>query len=124
MRFIETTAEAIGEEDYMPAKTKWWLDTEREINEPQKFIAVQTYADKDPNNFVKCINMRNLFTDQAEYYHVCKLCYAVHSRQQWSGSTRMRNWRESSDADLKKHEETKGWCEFCDPIFGNGGWSL
>jgi hypothetical protein len=23
---------------------------------------------------------------------------------------------------LKKHEETKGWCEFCDPIFGNGGW--
>lgn len=126
MRFIKTTAADIGEEeDYEGSitKTQWWLDKERPIKELPGFIAVQTYSDKDPNNFVKCTGMRNLFTDQAEYYHVCSTCYFTHCRDQWSGSTRASNWREHADRSLKKHEETKGWCEFCDPIFGNGGWT-
>lgn len=126
-RFIKTTPEAIGEdaEDY-GVKTQWWLDTARPIkNEPGHFIAVETYADKDPNQFIKCEGMNVLFTDQAEYYFVCKGCYSVHGRQQFSGSTRGGdNWREWAERSLLKHETSKGWCEFCDSIFGNGGWSV
>jgi hypothetical protein len=126
MRFIKTTPESIGEEAEFNeiTKTQWWFDLGRPISESPGFISVETYADKDPNNFVKCAGMRNLFTDQAEYYHVCQSCYSFHARQQLSGSTRGGiNWRERADRALQKHEETKGWCEFCDPIFGNGGWS-
>lgn len=122
-RFVKTTHDVVGEEKSEFYNTEWWLDTARPIKEYPGFIAVETYEDKDPNNFVKCIGMRNLFTDQAEYYHVCAVCYNYHSGQQWTGSTRMNDYRQRSEADLKTHQETKGWCEFCDPIFGNGGWS-
>lgn len=126
MRFVETTPEAIGEEKpYTP--TKWWLDTARPLKpekDPhnQKFVAVQTEADKDPNNFVKHEKMFLLFNDQAEYYAVCEFCYRAHYNQQWSGSTRNSSWRENSERYLARHVQLKGWCQFCDPIFGNGGW--
>lgn len=124
-RFIKTTPEVVGEEscDFHP--TQWWLDTARPIEHPeQKFMGVETEMDKDPNNFVKVDGMCILFTDQAEYYFVCKPCWHFHSHQQWSGSTRSsRNWRENAEKECKEYESTKGWCEFCDPIFGNGGWS-
>lgn len=77
-----------------------------------------------PNDFVPVADLRLLYTDQAEYYAVCPDCYAVYSHMQWSGSTRAQNWREDSQKYLKYHQKEKGWCEFCDPIFGNGGWTL
>jgi len=129
MRFIPTTAEAIGEEpDWSELyPTKWWLDTERPLpdGDPQKYIAVQTEGDKDPNNFVKVGDMRVLFTDQCEYYFVCNPCFNIHYDQQWSGSTRgSLNWRKEAIEECAQHSNQKGWCEFCDPIFGNGGWYL
>lgn len=107
-------------------KTKWWFDLKRPlpINFKNPFIAVQCYADKDPNNFVFVENLRLLFTDQAEYYAVCPNCYSIYARLQWSGSTHNSGWRIHSQAYLEKHQKEKGWCEFCDPIFGNGGWRL
>lgn len=131
-RFIKTTAEEVGEEPDTYTETEWWLDTLRPIlqrrkgdGENQKFIAIQTYKGKDPNDFVKCEGMQLLFTDQAEYYFVCKHCYFIYSSMQWSGGTRASSgWRERAEQNLKKHEEQKGWCDFCDPIFGNGGWHL
>ncbi|MPR36595.1 hypothetical protein [Salmonirosea aquatica] len=126
-RFVLTTAEAIGEEpdSKFGKPTKWWLDTARPIGgEPGGFIAVQTYADKDPNDFVQVgDSMGVLFTDQAEYYFVCDRCYQTYAHMQWSGSTKAaKGWMERARAELLEHKETKGWCEFCDPIFGNGGW--
>lgn len=126
-RFIKTTAEEVGEEPDKPGltETEWWLDTSRPIKEKPGYIAVQTYKGKDPNDFVKCEGMQILFNDQAEYYFVCKDCYSIYRSMQWAGSTRGGyGWRERANQRLEKHEHTKGWCEFCDPIFGNGGWSL
>lgn len=124
-RFIKTTAEEVGEEPDEYIKTEWWLDTHRPIKEKPSFIAVQTEEGKDPNDFVKHDRLNILYTDAAEWYYVCNSCYSIHSRDQWSGSTRgWDGWRERSRNGLKKHEETKGWCQFCDPIFGNGGWSV
>lgn len=124
-RFIKATPEQIGEDEDCMLDTQWWLDTGRPIKEKPFFIAVECYKDKDPNDFVKCENMQILFTDQAEYYFVCKDCYSIYRGMQWSGGTRGRSgWRERAHERLEKHEQKKGWCEFCDPIFGNGGWSL
>ncbi len=121
-RFIETTAEKLGEEPSI-TPTKWWLDTLRPINEKPGCIAVQTEADKDPNDFIKVNEMRLLFNDQAEYYAVCVDCFNAHHDKQWCGSSRSPNWKEKSEEYLKKHFRTKSWCEFCDPVFGNGGWT-
>ena len=102
--------------------TRWYWDTERPLF-PGPYIAVQCYADRDPNAFVKLEKMWLLFTDQAEYYCVCLDCFAMHRYGQWSGSTRGGpNWRKNAEDYLERHIEQKGWCEFCDPCFGNGGW--
>lgn len=123
-RFIKTEANQVGEEP--DDQTIWWLDTARPIAEKPGFIAVQTYVDKDPNTFVKCTNMRLLFTDPEEYYYVCPQCFFVYEGMQWAGSTRPAspNWHKVAVKKLEKHEQEKGWCEFCDPVFGNGGWTL
>lgn len=117
-----------------PLRTKWWYDTWRPLTvdeqfktEPpgQRYVAVETYADKNPNNYRHIEpEMCLLFTDQAEYYVVCRDCRSVYGSMQWSGGTRNPNWRQDSEDDRQLHQRTKGWCQFCDPIFGNGGWSL
>lgn len=68
--------------------------------------------------------MALLFTDQAEYYVVCQSCRSTYGHLQWSGNTKSPNWQQESFDQLSLHEAKKGWCEFCDPVFGNGGWSL
>ena len=129
-RFILTTAEAIGEEPDSPSTTiptRWWVDTERFIltRAGRQKVFVQVYADKDPNDFVKCEGMRILFTDKVEYYFVCGRCYTIYAAMQWTGTTRGPvRFRERATNQLHLHEKNKGWCEFCDPVFGNGGWSL
>jgi hypothetical protein len=117
-----------------PLRTKWWYDTWRPLTveeqlktEPpgQRYVAVETEADKDPNNYRPIEpEMCLLFTDQAEYYCVCRDCRSVYGSMQWCGSTRNPGWREESEDYRQDHQRRKGWCEFCDPIFGNGGWSL
>lgn len=108
--------------------TRWFFDTARplslEENNDQPFMAVQVEADKNPNDFRRVTEMRTLFTDQAEYYFVCPGCYAAYARMQWSGSTRgANNWQDRAEKRCRQHEATKGWCQFCDPVFGNGGWA-
>lgn len=107
-------------------RTKWYYDRARALPEDatQPFMAVQVYADKDPNDFIRHENMALLFTDQWEFYAVCQDCRSTYGHLQWSGSTRNPSWREDSAKYLKIHSEQKGWCQFCDPVFGNGGWSL
>jgi len=107
-------------------ETVWYWDTNRPLeNAGTAYVAVQCYRDKDPNkDVVYHETMRLLFTDQAEYYAVCEGCSSLYNHYQWSGSTSSPNWRSKSATYLKKHQETKGWCEFCDPVFGNGGWIL
>lgn len=131
-RFRKIAAEDIGEE--FSQYYDWWMDTLRPlpINEYRKgkdaslqFMAVEAEKGKDPNNFVPCTNMGLLFNDAAEYYFVCRDCRSIYSSYQWSGHTKaVGGWRERSERELKKHEETKGWCQFCDSVFGNGGWSI
>lgn len=108
--------------------TWWWWDTKRaakgESFVGRPFVAKEVYKGDDPNDFVQCKNMTLLFTDQAEYYAVCQKCRVVYGHMQWSGSTYNPNWRQRSQDYLEKHKAEKGWCEFCDPIFGNGGWYL
>lgn len=111
--------------------TRWWQDTWRPLSEKDemeagyRYIAVEVYAEKDPNDYRPCKDMRLLFTDQCEYYVVCQDCRSVYGHMQWSGGTRgLRGWRGRAELDRADHENTKGWCEFCDPIFGNGGWRL
>jgi len=107
-------------------ETCWWYDTENPLNdEEQPYVAIERYRGIDPNDFVRIEGaMRLLFTDQAEYYAVCGACYQIYRDMQWSGSTKNPYWQEESMRYLKRHQELKGWCEFCDPIFGNGGWML
>lgn len=103
--------------------TCWYWDTERPLpNDAQPFVAVQCYCAKDPNEFVRVEHLRLLFTDQQEYYAVCADCYESYRDMQWSGSTQGHNWRNHSARFLKNHQGGKGWCEFCDPVFGIGGW--
>ena len=124
-RFIKTTAEAVGEDADTITKTDWWLDADRPMPNCQHgYMVVQTEQGKDPNNFVRHEKLHLLFTDQAEYYAVCDNCRTAYGRMQWSGSTNSYGWRERSEKYLQKHIEKKGWCEFCDPVFGNGGWSM
>lgn len=111
--------------------TWWWWDTDRPFLPEGKpyvgkpFIAKQTDKEKgDPNNFVRHENMALLFTDQAEYYAVCQRCRSIYAHMQWSGSTSAPNWRQRSQQYLRDHIAQKGWCEFCDRFFGNGGWIL
>lgn len=127
-RFVLMEHPPKGEAD---PETKWWQDTWRPLSEKDeleagyRYMAVQTYSDKDPNNYRPVTGeMRLLFTDQCEYYVVCPDCYYAYSDMQWPGSTRShrRDWREEAERDRKDHHRLKGWCEFCDPIFGNGGW--
>lgn len=106
-------------------RTCWYWDTKRAAINGQPYIAVQCYRDRNPNTqVVYHESMALLFTDQAEYYVVCLECKSIYSHLQWSGSTRNPTWREDSATYLKNHQETKGWCEFCDPVFGGGGWHL
>lgn len=126
-RFFKTTAAEVGEEE--DTETEWWNDRLRPIpkktkEEVQKYVAVQIYKGKDPNDFVICREMDILFTDQAEYYFVCKKCFSKYEEMQWSGSTKgSSGWQERAETQRKLHESMKSWCQFCDPIFGNGGWS-
>jgi hypothetical protein len=105
-------------------ETRWWYDTRRPLKGDQPYVAVQTYADQDPNNYRPIAGeMLLLFTDQAEYYAVCEGCYLAFRHMQWSGSTRGGSgWRQRAEACRAQHQKHKGRCEFCDPIFGNGGW--
>jgi hypothetical protein len=112
-----------GSSDYPnDGNSCWWWDRSRPLKGAQLFMAVETSCGKDPNNFIRIEGLEILFTDQAEYYFVCPNCYDLFCSMQWSGSTQMPSWRERSKKDLKAHQILKGWCEFCDPIFGNGGW--
>jgi hypothetical protein len=107
-------------------RTIWWYDTWRTLDDPnQPYMAVQTYANKDANDYVPVKRLHLVFQDQAEYYAVCGNCRAIYGSTQWSGSTRGgANWRERAEEFLAKHQGEKGWCQFCDPIFGFGGWRL
>lgn len=107
-------------------RTRWYFDTERRLlpDAGQEFNAVQVYADRDPNTFVRHEKLYLIYTDQAEYYCVCGKCYNNFAHMQWSGGTRGEpDWREKSHRFLANHLKQKGWCEFCAPVFGNGGWS-
>lgn len=126
-RFIKVTAETVDEEPDRPGstETEWWLDLHRPIKEAPGFIGVQTYKGQDPNDFALCYEMRIIFNDQAEYYFVCKNCFYDYKDMQFTGSTKASpGWRDRAQKRLQEHESKKGWCEFCDPIFGNGGWTL
>ncbi len=114
-------------------ETCWYWDTNRLVPEANRdnpewpWIAVQCYCGKDPNNFVQIEpeKFRILYTDKAEYYFVCPNCYDAYCRMQWSGSTRgPGNWRERAEREKEIHAHKKGWCEFCDPVFGSGGWAI
>lgn len=109
-------------------RTQWWYDTERPLpDDPDyEYVAVQQYRDSDPNDYVRIEGkMALLFTDQCEYYVVCQGCRSLYGSMQWSGGTRAgHDWRERAEAFREKHQREKGWCEFCDPVFGNGGWSI
>jgi len=103
-------------------RTCWYWDTNRPLEGEQPYIAVECYSDRNPNEFVFVEGLRLLFTDQAEYCAVCPNCYVAFANMQWSGSTHSPGWREQSHEFLERHQRDKGWCEFCDPVFGNGGW--
>ena len=121
MRFIFIEGDSEFPND---GETCWYWDTKRplKLKDGQPFIAVQCYCGIDPNDFVPIEGLRLLFTDQAEYYAVCSSCHFVYKYMQWSGSTRSPGWREQSQQYLEEHQRERGWCEFCDPVFGNGGW--
>lgn len=106
-------------------ETCWYWDTERPESGGQPFIAVQVYCKHDPNTYVRHGSLRLLFNDQAEYYAVCQSCYDTYRHMQWAGSTRgPHNWRETAEKYRLERGLECGWCEFCDPVFGNGGWLL
>ena len=104
----------------------WWFDTRRPLDDPaQPYMAVQTRADQDANDYVLVENLTLVFQDQAEYYAVCPNCRSIYGSTQWSGSTRVGpDWRERAQAWLEKYQREKGWCQFCDPVFGSGGWRI
>ncbi len=102
----------------------WYWDTEQPVpteDGPQSYVAVRVASDKDPTQCVRVEKLRLLFTDQAEYYAVCLDCHSAYYYMQWSGSTRSPGWQKASQQFLERHK-ARGWCEFCDPVFGNGGW--
>lgn len=126
-RFILITDQP--EEFPITEKTQWWYDTARPISSGapfigQPFIAVEVYIDKDPNDYVPIGDMTLLYTDQAEYYVVCIDCFDTYCDMQWSGSTSSFGWVKASQEYLAEHANKKGWCQFCDPVFGSGGWRL
>lgn len=124
MRFLLMPAPPEGHEP--EDDTRWWYDTRRPLEDPaQPFMAVQTEGDKDANDYRHVSDMRLLFNDAAEYYAVCADCRSVYGGMQWAGSTRGgHGWRGRAADFLEKHASEKGWCQFCDPVFGNGGWRL
>jgi len=102
--------------------TCWYWDTRRPlVKMDQPYFAVQCYRDRDPNMYVPVNGMRLLFIDQCEYYAVCPACYRAYSHMQWTGFTKCPDWRIESERFLLEHAKMKQWCEFCDPVFGNGG---
>jgi hypothetical protein len=122
LRFVEIVNGPVEFTD-PSGDTKWYWDTARPLPEGG-FVAKQVYADKNPNDFRRIENLTLLFTDQCEYYAVCQSCREVYCGMQWSGSTRGgRDWERRAVEYLLAHLATKGWCEFCDPVFGNRGWS-
>ena len=102
----------------------WYWDTERPLRGSDPYVAKQCYKDRDPNKFVRYEMMALLFTDQCEYFAVCQNCRSTYSHLQWSGHTKNPSWLQHSAEYLQKHQQEKGWCEFCDPAFGSGGWRL
>ena len=119
-RFLPIEGDARFPDD---GQTCWFWDTARPESGGQPFIAVQVYSGQDPNQYVRHSGMMLLFNDPAEYYAVCQSCYYTFRGMQWAGSTRgVRNWREQAEKYRQEHETERGWCEFCDPVFGNGGW--
>lgn len=116
----------IEDEEQFPVKeeTCWYWDTERPTpSKSYPYIARQCYRDRNPNDFIRHKEMALLFTDQQEYYAVCLDCRAIYGNMQWSGSTcGSSDWRKRANDFLQEHINLKGWCEFCDPIWGNGGW--
>ncbi len=119
-RFILITGDPTYPND---GETCWWWDTTRKLPGGSRFFAVQAYCGRDPNQFIRVEKLKLLFTDQAEYYAVCPDCYFTFSDMQWSGSTRGGvNWRQRAEAWLQRRQAQKPWCDFCDPIFGSGGW--
>jgi len=127
-RFIRMGCPPKGEEP--DADYTWWLDRWRPLDRDGMeetgctCVPTQVEASKDPNDYRPITDgMELLFTDQAEWSIVCPYCYAAYNRMQWSGSTKGESgWRERAEQERLNHERIKGWCEFCDPIFGNGGW--
>lgn len=106
------------------AETRWWYDHWRPLNDQaQPYMAVQVYAQRDPNAYVPIMaEMCLLFIDQAAFYIVCAGCYDRFCADQWSGSTHGGSgWQANAEKVRQQHERLKGWCEFCDPVFGNGG---
>lgn len=107
--------------------THWYYDLNRPRDDyEQPYVLVQVRFGQDPNDFQPVEGqMYLLFTDQCEYCAVCPTCYHAHQHQQWSGSTRgSSDWKRQAENYLEDHQKRKGWCEFCDEIFGNGGWAL
>ena len=125
MRFIPISDPT---ERYLPNDYGcWWWDTARLLkNDPdgQLYIAIEVRLEDDPNNFVRVDKLFLLFTDPAEYYFVCDSCSWANSDKQWSGSTHgSADWFARARKALEQHQQEKSWCEFCDPVFGNGGWT-
>lgn len=123
-RFVLMATPPEGEES--DDRTLWWFDTNRPLDDPkQPYMAVQTYADKNANDYVQIDNLTLVFQDPLEYYAVCRDCYFTYSDTQWCGNSRgAHGWRERAEKWLEKYQREKGWCQFCDPVFGGGGWRL
>ncbi len=98
----------------------WWDTKTNEI----LFTTDDDGIIMDPNQAVIYEELFLLFTDQAEYFTVCDDCHALYRSTQWSGSTCNPNWQEKSQRFLEWRMKNRPWCQFCDPIFGNGGWIL
>ena len=109
------------EGEYSPWMNYCWLDTK--TNEFM-FTTDDAGVVMDPNQSILYEKLFLLFNDQAEYYAVCDNCHALYRSMQWSGSTQGPNWRETSQQFLEWRMKNRPWCQFCDPIFGNGGWDL
>lgn len=125
MRFIR-----IQDHDKYPEDggSVWYWDTGRptphlEGDGLDDYVAVQVRKGKDPNRkVVYHNNLRLLFEDGTKYFAVCMPCYYGFAFGQWKGTGIDSEWRDKSGRYLKYHQDVNGWCEFCDPVFGTGGW--
>ena len=125
MRFV-----LIQDRDEYPISetTRWYWDTGRPIIHQSgdgfnDYLAVQVRADRDPNRqVVYQRDLRILYRDANEYYFVCVPCFYGYVNLQWTGRGADPYWLDKSNEALREHQKINGWCEFCDPVFGNGGW--